>query len=357
MKKLKKNDILYITAIIIPWYGLEIFGVGLLTITNFLVGMIAGIINFNNIKIKLNIYNGILLSYFFSIFLSSFFLKYPLGTLLEIVVSFSILTLLFFIDYKKIDFEKYFVILSSSFFIRTILELKYSFTHLNLWLGKYIDFMRFSVVHFGGDPNNFAFLIISPLIFIYLSKGKKRKVFLLFFLIHFIMVFSRGAILSFTLAIFIYSFIDRSKKIKFILVSMISLIMVLIFLILIGFVNYKVDSLKGKDTSAQSRLQYWESTFNEMKTNDYLIGAGPRTYTNDFSHWAHNSYVNRFYETGILGFLGYILILIIATLFYLKQRNYQSIIFLTFIFASFFVDMYWNSLAWILIGNAFRKIK
>ncbi len=355
--KIDKKSLFYIIPATIPWYGIELFGIGLPIIVTLLYLLLLLFTEFPTIPKKLTIWHGIIALYYIWIAISSGFSSCPKESVIELFVGLTVLGSIILINFKDCSLELLLKVLSVSSILRSSLELYLSISSLSSWQGKYLDFMRFSVTQVGGDPNNLAFLLISAIIFFYFKNGILYKIGLLIIMIHFFMLFSRGAILSLTISLLIYAIFMNFRKVAPIIITIGTLVISAIVVILSGDVNYKVSSLAGQDTSAQGRLAFWKETIDSLGFKELIFGGGPRSYVDNFGHWAHNSFVNRIYEIGLIGLIIYVCILGISYIFYFKRKHYIFIVFSSFCIASFFVDLYWNLLSWLLIGFALDHLK
>lgn len=117
---------------------------------------------------------------------------------------------------------------------------------------------------------------------------------------------SLGAILSLLLAMLVYFYLqDRIAQRKIILLSMVFLTLAVIF-------TARLDV--WKDTfqpaySASARLKYVQQTLKIIQKNP-LTGVGPGNFNLPRSRYAHNSYLQIWAETGILGIISAIWLII-----------------------------------------------
>jgi len=354
------SNLSYLIALFIPFFGITIYGMGLPTLSFVLIDILLflNILYDQHKTIKLNFNIIIIFSFFLIILISTFFSYNHILSFKELLSFIAILFFIIFYNYKHLKINIFFKILTFSFFVRSIIELVYSFTHINEWLGLYKHFMRFSVAHLGGDPNNLALLLIAPITYTLLVEKNKlmRLFFLPVFLLHFTMLYSRGAILSLFLSLFFFLFYFKKEKLLFWQIMISSLVVgVIFFMWNKGYIHFSSDSLVGNDSSAQTRLFFWKEALFNLNWKTILIGNGPRTFLEIYGHWLHNSYLNRFVELGIFGYLNYLIILFFSWYVFLKQKNYIIIIFTSFLIGSFFVDFYLNGLMWFIIGYALKN--
>lgn len=87
---------------------------------------------------------------------------------------------------------------------------------------------------------------------------------------------------------------------------------VFIFLLLLPFVKERwVDIFqKGSYSSWDWRVDLWKKTIENFKIKNILIGYGLGMFEYKIGVAAHNDYLRIFYETGILGLLLYISLLL-----------------------------------------------
>jgi hypothetical protein len=365
--KVNLNNLSYLgIAITIPMFGLSIGNIGLPTF-GFLFAVILQL--FLLLFMKKNFTNNnnilLLLVYFMIIFISTLTSISHVSSFKEIVSFGTIVLFILLMDFSKVDLNRFFKYLMVIFFIRTSYELIYSFTHLYEWIGKAKHFMRFSVANLGGDPNNLALLLIAPMLYVlFFYRGKLKYFLFIPFLIHFIMLYSRGAILALFLSLIFYMLYFKKVKIfKYILLGSITLIYMIYFLYINQYIYFSLDTFLGNDNSASTRLLYWKEVLFDTNIKQAIFGNGPRTFVDVYGHWLHNSYVARYADIGVVGLLVYVTILFSSLFIFLKQRSVYSILLLSFIIGSFFVDFYQNALMWFLIGYAlknsiyYRKVK
>jgi O-antigen ligase len=170
-------------------------------------------------------------------------------------------------------------------------------------------------------PNTLAgyLAMIFPLALIY-----KRKAWLaLPLFLALLLTKSIGALLSLCLALILYFYLrDRSKK-RDILIFL-GLILTLIFIFLVRAQAQKEHLQPLFSTIA--RLSYWQDTLAIIKTRP-LSGVGLGNFNLALSRYSHNSYLQIWAETGILGItaLVWLVILILrSSLRALKEAPEQA---------------------------------
>jgi len=153
-------------------------------------------------------------------------------------------------------------------------------------------------------------------------------IFLIIILIPLYFTYSYGAFLGIIIAI-IYLFISKIKSAK-ILRNPISNIQYPIFLIIISFSLIFISSNKfdqvissNERSSFHSRLMIWNASVEIIKDNP-LLGIGPGTFQDvylsyserfgeQYLEWAvpqpHNIFLAFYLQTGLVGFVGFILVL------------------------------------------------
>lgn len=177
----------------------------------------------------------------------------------------------------------------------------------------YLSRIKASFVH----PNDFGTYIISvlPLSLAFFSNClcRKKKAFLIMICILgfycLLKTSSRGAWLGFLVAIFVYFFYHKKK------ISLAIPIVILLCIIIFphGF-GRLVNSFKLESNTLWERTQLWKGTWNMVKEHP-LAGFGINTFSNYFpkykppEYWdlryTHNSYLQMWSETGIIGLLAF----------------------------------------------------
>ena len=157
-------------------------------------------------------------------------------------------------------------------------------------------------------PNSLAgyLAFIIPLVFI--IKNKLKWLILPLMLTALFLTKSLGALLSLFLCAGLYLYLKRdfsAKKLALAVILGISLLFV---------VSLRQSSLKTHQTpsfSFEKRLAYWQDTFSIIKTRP-LAGVGPGNFDIPLSRYAHNSYLQVWAETGILGLISFLWLIILA---------------------------------------------
>ncbi|WP_164698881.1 O-antigen ligase family protein [Aliarcobacter skirrowii] len=183
-----------------------------------------------------------------------------------------------------------------------------------------------------------------------------KYIILFIFLIHFTMLYSRGAFLSLAIALLFYVVYFKNVKIlKYLTLASFAIVYSIYYLYINEYIFFSLDSFSGADNSASSRLIYWKEALFDTNLKQVIFGNGPRTFIDVYGHWLHNSYVARYVDIGVVGLLLYMTILFTSLYIFVKQQNKYLILFLAFIIGSFFVDFYQNALMWFLIGYAYKN--
>jgi len=221
-------------------------------------------------------------------------------------------------------------------------------------------------------PNPFAYylLIVIAACFITINNGERngskrsitRMIIMLAAFIELIFTYTRGAWIGLVLtAAIVFLMAGDNKKFKFILPA---ILCTLPFIGLIAARFSGVLSSNMEDSSIATRLFIWRNMFS-LSLESPLIGHGLGTfelYAEKAIGWhiqAHNEYLRTFFETGIIGLLSYLTLLICA-LYYLRghgtmKRNIIQVtvfsLFLTFMFMSFADNIFDNLVSqWYLWG-------
>lgn len=247
------------------------------------------------------------------------------------------------------------------------------------------------------SPNYLAMYLAPVLLIIIafvLSTEKKKKllnlIMLIIILVPLYFTFSYGAFLGIFAGILYLIIKNRNLKIRK------AYIFAFILILFSGFIYLSLNkfdqiSNSGNRSSFHSRIMIWD-TAREIVEDNPLLGIGPGTfqetylsYANEFSEpyleWAvpqpHNIFLAFYLQTGIIGFLGFIFILIwlfscrdmalsslksTGSVNYGFEKTYIINALMIYILAHGFVDTtFWkNDLAlmfWIIVGIKFIQTK
>lgn len=177
-------------------------------------------------------------------------------------------------------------------------------------------------------PNVFAeYLVIIFFSALYLlvtsvkEKEAKLKIVLYIILavtgVEFLLTYTRGAWIAFTIAFAIYVFFKTSliQKLKYVVVA------ILLMLALLPFAQKRFADINDTKyyqlSSWQWRLQQWGETIAEFK-NHPVIGHGMGMHEKYFKIMAHNDYLRVAFETGVPGITLYVLLIFYMALFSFK---------------------------------------
>jgi len=168
-----------------------------------------------------------------------------------------------------------------------------------------------------GAPNTLAafYLFAIPLTATLLPRFKKWRVLIfgmaLLFGIGLILTFSRAAFLALFTAFFCT--LIMNKKWKWLLVALGILTVAFVFSPPL-YQNF-IGSLNLKDISVGERIRYWTYSWEMIKSNP-LLGVGLNHYLAELPHfvpvtetyrgYAHNSYLQIWAETGLIGLLSFL---------------------------------------------------
>lgn len=186
------------------------------------------------------------------------------------------------------------------------------------------------------SPNMLAgYLVMAFFISLSVIKNETRnkKWFIVPILIIYALILTKsiGAWLSLAVCLVILFFLSNKswKRQKLILVILLFLIcLVLTFIILSR--GERVINLEDHQNPITQRIQYWLTATNIIKDH-FLLGIGPGNFQPAFVNYktnpsiadaayAHNILLHQFSETGILGFMG--MVLLIAT--FMKKYTIES---------------------------------
>jgi O-antigen ligase len=339
-----------------------------------IIAILYSLLFFKSIKINFNTFEKILFLFFiYSITISVFTSNYIENSirlifaiiLISIIYILSKNILYFFIE-KRISFNK--VIIIVALFINLVALILYIIgiykigNHFILYereriYGVLIDRGIPRLIGTFTDPN---FFVLADTFFFYyflfMKKNLLEKLIFLNIVINILLTFSRGGIISLSLVLIIYFIfklitdIIRNFKIKKsffkFLFIFIFFVVIIIFLInnspvLQEMFMKRIDSL----SRGSGRFEIWLHGLNFFY-NNYLFGIGlydflPYNihYYNNY-HYMHNTYLEVLVETGIVGFILYILFHIFLLIHILKMYKINKnciIILLTYL--SLFLEM------------------
>ncbi len=184
---------------------------------------------------------------------------------------------------------------------------------------------------FSNDYGAYLLVILSILVNVYLSRYGKQKRLLLFLILPtcyaFLFTFSRGGLIAF-LALIIFLFIVRKEQRKRILLASISLGIIAFIIFTPVFLRWSEQTylVKGGQfyfkKNISERFAQWEASIDQI-THNPILGKGFYTYhfrelnyqsefgQLDYIQHAHNIYLRLLIESGILGFIPFVVLIII----------------------------------------------
>ena len=244
----------------------------------------------------------------------------------------------------KEDIKKIIKIILIIGIINSLYGLLQVYTKSNHILRYYIN--RKMAVGFCGHPNFFGTLMITCLgiMTCYLLTEKitiKKIIIYLLFLISLINCQSTGPILTFvimTIFLVIFYLVKKSLPLKkLILVIVLGLLIPGIYVVTIyvnknSFNNSNCELCELQQTimsGGTGRIEIWTNTLDVVKDN-WLVGVGydnlHKAYSQDPTKLrivdnAHNVYLHTLVSTGILGFIPYMMLLILTFIKGIKSKN------------------------------------
>ena len=219
------------------------------------------------------------------------------------------------------------------------------------YINDIISFLKGSDKRLGGDFINVnalsSFFALGYIISLYLIFYLRKKIRFLFTLLCFIFIFlglttgSRQFLLSLFIATYVFLFWFFRKKKVFLIITILSLIFVVVLIFTVpqlSFIKNKFmflfDITGTKDLSAIQRLlMQINAIFDGGKS--FVFGHGQLSFSfyTAFDGYSHNAYTNAFFETGIIGLLCLVLLLIlIFKNSYRLKDEYFSIVLLIVIY-------------------------
>jgi len=217
-----------------------------------------------------------------------------------------------------------------------------SFLGLDLWYGE----SRFTAGAM--NPHQFAYLA-GPMVFVglFLIKNKKEgkvKTLLLIILIVLFLLMSLAtqsstliAVFFLQACVFIYlsAVTDRNPKIRILKILIFTCILAIFMVTFYERINNEFWSWVSSDENGLGRfelLAYAIESFNISPI--FGLGPGGHVWTYDGIMESHNTYMELLLNSGILGLLNY-LILVISILAIIKKDKYAVLIVTFFVFYGF----------------------
>ena len=278
------------------------------------------------------------------------------------------------IDAREIGtfLDKFFVFWTASIFVNLFFYFVGILISRNILFGVAVINFGIRFQGFFKDPNVLGPFIVPPLIYwinkFLIKRSFKRLLVILFLSLSLLLTFSRGAYLNFLISFLFNIYLNKKlyPKIRFKNVLLIGVVLAfMLFLILklniviLGFSlrNFAIQRFVVMQSYDIDRFKAQKSVINLIKESP-LFGIGIGNYNNIVNYAAHNSYVRILGETGIIGFLFSMLILV----FILYDRfrtlrgsngNIAAVLYSSLIGVlgeSFFVDtLHWRFF-WIILG-------
>lgn len=179
--------------------------------------------------------------------------------------------------------------------------------------------LKYNSITLLGNSNYISIFFTFGLIYEFITKEKKSKIFVLINLIGIILTLSRGAIVSITCALLVYFIIALFNKNIKITKTIISFVLLLFMFYL--FINYTIPGMefwKGLElglgaSSVSSRLNLWQDAIKQITTHPFGNGIVWKNET-------HNVVLSSFKNLGV-GFGLIYLLLISFPLFHFFRRK------------------------------------
>lgn len=219
------------------------------------------------------------------------------------------------------------------------------------------------------DPNNQAiFLMFGISIALYYMIVERRKILfciatVVVSLLSILMTASRGAFLSVGIMIaIIFVFILRDWKLKVLFFIALAVLLLLVYRYIPSIVSSSsMERLTEFDTyeGGGARLELWTNAFKLCSENPIYIvfGAGWGTYNIiNTGHGMHNTYVEIFSNTGMIGLCLFFYPIVKCLIFLMKRKKYLPIfIAISVLLPCFFIDcinkrFFWNAIYFILVS-------
>lgn len=369
--------ILYLSSFFYPRINVELgFSLKSFMVFSFLVFMF----NLNKFRFYLNTYDYI---FIFFIIYASLTVPFSLDIIKGIRIIFGSLIILFCYFVAKFFFIKYILtnkislnkIIIPTIFIYTVIVLvlyivafilingNYIQNEHNLFYGILVERAMPRLVGLHYDPNIAFFHSLIFFYYLYFLNNKSILEYILLFLLSvlIILTLSTGGIISIVFSLSIYyllSFIKMKNKkvnlIKFIKYFLVvAIVIVYVFFIfdiiesnefIANIVEKRIDNLdKGS-----GRYEIWQNGLSIFCDNPFF-GIGWFNFLQynivrfGRENYMHNTFLETLVETGILGFLIYLIFFIVLFFYVLKLQYYKNNKYLLYSFLSILVMM--NSLS------------
>jgi len=222
-------------------------------------------------------------------------------------------------------------------------------------------------LHFSEDPNYYASFILPGiviLLFKSLNKTKSEVFKLGFLIIAFILTFSLGNYIALVFTIFAFGlfYLKKKKTFKFKIIPK-RYIFVLIFALVFSlpFTGKKIIGIiQQKQQSGSERINVWKDalTMNSKSPETLLLGVGSDNakYNTTFykqtgySRDIHNSYLQLYSETGILGTVLFFSILFLLFKKLIKYNSETEIVIVSSVLLDyFFIGLFNVYFVWFIL--------
>lgn len=219
-------------------------------------------------------------------------------------------------------------------------------------------FNRIRTTFLGAPHYSFIILTLLPLYLNYIMKRRKNRYFYGFvislLLVNVLLTFTRITWIAVAIQIVVFLFLFKPKKILRFIIPL-----TIIFVVMSSQIIARVTIV---DESAKGRFELFQYALSIFKANP-VFGSGIDSFWFLSKHQfgetvaAHGDYMKMFAETGVLGGLGYLIILFIFLTFSAKnfqQNDFAKVSFLTIIgFMIFGItdnSLSYSHIFWALLG-------
>lgn len=224
------------------------------------------------------------------------------------------------------------------------------------------------------DPNDQSIFLLFGISIALFYIFVKRKYVILSVItvvinsISIMMTASRGGFLSLGLLLLItILFVVRDWKTKLWMILASLVVAVLIVRLLPSFLSASsLERIIQFDTyeGGGNRITFWKSGFRLLNENPfyYLFGAGWGSYYNyDETHGMHNTYLELFFNTGLVGFLLFFYPVFRCNVYMWKHKKYLPIfVSIAILLPAFFLDcinkrFFWNAIYFLYMSYYFEN--
>jgi len=239
--------------------------------------------------------------------------------------------------------------------------------------GMYVDFRDWEENWFLGYRNSHVYIFLPTIAFAYLMNLKngrlnlQSKIIIGTIIASTLLIKSSTTLVAIVVIVFLLTFFKKKKlprmmNIYTYLGGSIFASVGFMFFSLQNYITTFIVDILHRDVSFTSRIYIWQSAVYYIKQS-FVFGYGydssvARDHLNNFTQ-AHNQYLDIFYMTGLMGFIVYILLLVIAMKQLFKYKDVIAAKILSFTLLGYFI-LYiveakrdWNAMFFVMLIIAY----